>query len=713
MPEQEFDPIAVQPGTDIGPYRVLRQLGRGGMGAVYQVERDGQPFALKLSSQRHSELDSEARAALEARVRREVAALAALHHPNVVRLHAFDRHPDVHGYLYLVMDLVEGLRLYAWQDKHHPSLRVLARVFRRIAEALQALHGHGVHHRDVKSANVLVRADDEPILIDFGIARVEGAGGLTRAGHLIGTATHVSPEYARHILRSVEVKGERYTFGPTDDLHATGVMLYEALTGRRPFDTDEPNEWALLKEIAHCVPQSPRALNPLVPVALDAVAMKLLAKQPEGRFQSGAQLAQTLTSALAASDASWDAPFERPQPQEKAPTRNGRAPNPAEADAAAEVDSLLLAELPAPAAPPAAVPPPVDFRVPTEPQKRFVPPEAPAHVASAPAPSAGGELPTAIRAMGHHLGQPSAAPRRLAVLGGSALAGMGLIAAILLTTPREAPVRPRTLLEEHLRAAPPGTPPPPLLVTPGAPPVPTSTAPPASTEPNARPPLPVQVEVREPPRRLPTLARSASPRTSRKPPADDTPAWLKGAVTDPPSAPIGPATTKLGVPFGAHIRARLKSDLDSRTVGDGLVEAVLLRPHVQREAAVLPSRTMLYGCAQVSGERFLVQFTRLTLPDGTEVAFKGSALDLDGKPGLAAGRRIHSDEPAKPGLPEALARTAAGALLGQVGGNPAVDAAGAAGRQLLEGRGPGAVRAGDVVLLDAGADFDAVVQESF
>jgi hypothetical protein len=166
------------------------------------------------------------------------------------------------------------------------------------------------------------------------------------------------------------------------------------------------------------------------------------------------------------------------------------------------------------------------------------------------------------------------------------------------------------------------------------------------------------------------------------------------------------------VPFGAHIRARLKSDLDSRTVGDGLVEAVLVRPHVQRGAAVLPSRTMLYGRAQVSGDRFLVQLTRLTLPDGTELPLKASALDLDGKPGLAAGRRIHSDEPAKPGLPETLARTAAGAFLGQVGSNPAADAAGAAGRQLLDSHGASSTHAADVVLLDDGTDFDVVVQEA-
>jgi len=712
MPEQEFDPIAVQPGTCIGPYRVLRQLGRGGMGAVYQAERDGQPFALKLSSQRHSELDSEARAALEARVRREVSALAALHHPNVVRLHAFDRHPDVHGYLYLVMDFVQGERLYAWQDAHRPSFRALAWVFLHIAQALQALHEHGVHHRDIKSANVLVRADGQPILIDFGIAQAEGARGLTRAGHLIGTASHVSPEYARHIIRSVKVRGERHTFGPTDDLHAVGVMLYEALTGRPPFDVDEPNEWALLKAIALRVPQSPRALNPLVPSALDAVAMRLLAKQSEGRFQSGGQLAQALALALAASDASWDAPFERPKPPppEKVLTRNGRAPNHAEAEAAADVDSLLLDELPAPAAPPAAVPPPVEFRELTEAQKRFVPPEAPAPAASARAPSPGRDLPTAIRAMGQHLGQQPAVPRRLAVLGGSVLVGSGLIAAVLFTTPREEPQRPRTLLQEYVRAEPPGAPPPPLLVTSAAPAAPALTSPLASPEAHARPPLPVQVEVREPPRRPPSLARS-SHATTRKAPTD-APSWLKGAIVDAPAVPSA-APAKLGVPFGAHIRARLKSDLDSRTVEVGLVEAVLLRPHVQRGAAVLPSRTMLYGRAQVSGDRFLVQLTRLTLPDGTEVVFKASALDLDGKPGLAAGRRIHSDEPASPGLPETLARTAAGALLGQVGGNPAADAAGAAGRQLLEGRGPGAARVMDVVLLDAGADFDVVVQESF
>src|SRR5262249_8091227 len=153
----------------------------------------------------------------------------------------------------------------------------------------------------------------------------------------------------------------------------------------------------------------------------------------------------------------------------------------------------------------------------------------------------------------------------------------------------------RTLLQEHVQAEQAGIPPPPSLMEPIVPVAPASTPPPPAAEANARPLLPVRVEVREPSRRSLSLTRSASSHsTSRRAPTDDAPSWLKGAAVDAPAVPSA-AAAKLGVPFGAHIRARLKSNLDSRTVGDGLVEAVLLRPHVERGQAVLPSRTMLYG----------------------------------------------------------------------------------------------------------------------
>ncbi|HEY8210300.1 MAG TPA: protein kinase [Myxococcaceae bacterium] len=726
MPDQELDPIAIQPGTSIGPYRVLGRIGQGGMGAVYKVERDGLPFALKLSTQKHSDLTSEERAQLEGRIRREVSALTGLHHPNVVRIHAFDRYPDVvRGYLYLVMDYVEGERPYVWQENHRPPLRRLAGVFLRLARALQELHAHGVHHRDIKSSNVIVRSDGEPILIDFGIARAASACTLTKAGCIIGTSTHLSPEYARHVTRGEEERDERYTFRPTDDLHAVGVMLYEMLAGRPPFALKEGDEWTLLNDIARRVPASPRALNPLVPEALDAIAMKLLAKEPAARFQSGDELAQALEAALGSANASWEAPFECQAPRDPEPVRTQNArgsQQQAPADAAGGIAELLLPRLAAASRAPEAVPAPAvaapapavarqGFAPPTVAVKSFQAPEPDVAVPTSASEARGAGLPTAIR-VASQLSR-NAPPRRGHVLvGAGALAGVALIGLALATAPREERPHPRSLLQEHLQAEQAGTLPAPVGF-PAAPAASTLTAPPASAEAGARPPLPVQVEVREPARHARPPARPAS---SRKAPSDDAPAWLKGAVADAPrstapAAGAGPA--RLGVPFGAHIRARLRSNLDSRTVGEGLVEAVLVRPHVERGEQVLPSRTMLYGRAQLSGERFIVQLTRLTLPDGTEVPVKASVLDLDGKPGLAAGRRIRAEEPAKQSVPEVIARTAAGALLGQVGGNPAADAAGAAGRQVLDAKSASAGRAAEAALLDAGADFEVVVQEAF
>ncbi len=170
--QNKINPEYLLPGTMVGPWEIVDLLGKGGFGVAYKVRRDGRYYALKLTLFRAADLSPDQRDRHEASVRRECGILLQLNHPNIVRVHGFERWPDLNeGYLYIVMDLVNGQKLYAWRDRSVPSLRRICHVFQRIALALAEAHERGAFHRDIKSENVLVGIDGEPILIDWGIAR--------------------------------------------------------------------------------------------------------------------------------------------------------------------------------------------------------------------------------------------------------------------------------------------------------------------------------------------------------------------------------------------------------------------------------------------------------------------------------------------------------------------------------------------------------------
>ncbi|HLM44912.1 MAG TPA: protein kinase, partial [Myxococcaceae bacterium] len=148
-------------GDRVGEYRIVEVLGEGGFGLVYKVERAGLFFALKLFRAR----------VLEGWGQREINILRHLAHPNVVHFHAYDRWPvPVYGYLYFVMDLVEGRTLEDWALDENPSARQVARLLLELLRALATVHAQGVFHRDMKRDNVLIRdSDARPMLVDFGI----------------------------------------------------------------------------------------------------------------------------------------------------------------------------------------------------------------------------------------------------------------------------------------------------------------------------------------------------------------------------------------------------------------------------------------------------------------------------------------------------------------------------------------------------------------
>jgi beta-lactam-binding protein with PASTA domain len=258
-------------------YRLLRRIGSGGMADVWLAEDSHlqRRVALKVLHQRFAQ-DRE----FVERFRREAEAAAGLQHPNVVAV--FDR-GDVDGTYYIAMQLLEGRSLKAVIDQGLTPEQAVGLV-RQVLVAAGFAHRHGVVHRDLKPQNAIVDAEGKVTVTDFGIARA-GASEITQAGSVMGTPHYLSPEQAQ---------GQDVT--AVSDLYSVGVILYEALTGRVPFEADSAVAIAM-KQVSH-MPQRPSSINPSVSPALDAVAMRALEKDPRQRFQSAEAFIAALDAAL-------------------------------------------------------------------------------------------------------------------------------------------------------------------------------------------------------------------------------------------------------------------------------------------------------------------------------------------------------------------------------------------------------------------------------
>ena len=292
-------PFHLMPDMMVGDFRIQARLGAGGFGAVFRVERDGEPFALKFAV--HGP-DSDDANRTDARARRELACLLLVHHPNVVKVWAHGRWPHPRtGFHYVVMDLVEGPTLTDWVKQTRPALREVIRVFATLALTLEALHTQAIHHRDLKGSNILVRArDGEPVLVDFGASEHVGSDSQLTEGPLPPGTPHLrTPEALRFHREKYADPTARYPFRPTDDLYALGATLYEVLTSVPPFPPTLPRE-VLTALIEKEMPASPAVLNPQVPPALGALVLRLLAKNPAERPASGQALHTQLEALLQA-----------------------------------------------------------------------------------------------------------------------------------------------------------------------------------------------------------------------------------------------------------------------------------------------------------------------------------------------------------------------------------------------------------------------------
>jgi serine/threonine-protein kinase len=258
-------------------YRILQRIGSGGMADVWLADDTHlqRRVALKVLHSRFAQ-DRE----FVERFRREAEAAAGLQHPNVVAV--FDR-GDVEGTYYIAMQYLEGRTLKQLIDTGLPP-EDAARLVRQVLEGARFAHRHGIVHRDLKPQNVIVDAEGKATVTDFGIARA-GVSEITQTGSVMGTPHYFSPEQAQ----GLEVTA-------VSDLYSIGVMLYEALTGRVPFEGDSAVAVAM-KQVSQ-PPQRPSSINPQVSPALDAVVMRALEKEPGRRFQSADAFIAALDAAL-------------------------------------------------------------------------------------------------------------------------------------------------------------------------------------------------------------------------------------------------------------------------------------------------------------------------------------------------------------------------------------------------------------------------------
>ncbi len=266
-------------GRVIGTYKIEEKLGEGGMGAVYKgvdtmLDREVAIKALR------PELASQT--AVVERFRSEAITLAKLHHPNIATLYSLFRQGDE---LYMVLEYVRGETLDEMMTRRGVlTADEVMPAFCQILDGINHAHTVGIIHRDIKPANIVVTDNGTPKVLDFGIARLLGTNRMTRAGSIIGTLEYMSPE---------QVKG--LETDARSDTYALGMMLYEVLTGRTPFNTD--NEFELMKLQTEDMPPNPRSINPNIPPAVEAAIMKAIQKDPDHRFQTAGGFREFLMDA--------------------------------------------------------------------------------------------------------------------------------------------------------------------------------------------------------------------------------------------------------------------------------------------------------------------------------------------------------------------------------------------------------------------------------
>jgi serine/threonine protein kinase len=264
-------------------FEILEELGRGGMGVVYKAWQHRLSRLVALKVLRGGSL---ADAMERERFRTEAEAAARLQHSNIIQIYEVG---ECAGQPYVALEFVDGGSLAQKFAGAPLPPQHAATLLETLARAMHYAHQRGVVHRDLTPSNVLMTADGQPKIVDFGLAKlVVGGACQTQSGAILGTPSYMAPEQAA---------GKSSEVGPATDVYALGAILYEALTGRPPFKADTPLDTVLL--VASEEPVSPRRLQPRTPHDLETICQKCLAKQPRKRYASADHLAEDLRRFLA------------------------------------------------------------------------------------------------------------------------------------------------------------------------------------------------------------------------------------------------------------------------------------------------------------------------------------------------------------------------------------------------------------------------------
>jgi serine/threonine protein kinase len=333
--------VSLQPEfSHFGRYRVIREIGRGAMGVVYEAEDETLQRQVAVKTMVLSD-DAEERIEHEARFRQEAKAAAGLNHPNVITVYDMGREGD---WLYIAMELLRGQELRELMNAGTLQLPTAVDLISQVASGLGAAHMRGIVHRDVKPSNIMVMNGRHAKIMDFGVARMQVSEVKTQTGVMLGSPKYMAPE-------QVEGRG----VDSRSDIFALGAVLYETVTGSAPFSGNDLG--TLMFDIVNGEPIPPSQRNPAVPVELDRIVAKALRKAPADRYQDAdllahelAQCAAHLTAgAVRAGSFSPAATISGRVSYSEAPTMPGRVPPPKVED-----PERTLARARAPAAAPAA-----------------------------------------------------------------------------------------------------------------------------------------------------------------------------------------------------------------------------------------------------------------------------------------------------------------------------------------------------------------------
>jgi serine/threonine protein kinase len=272
-------------GDVIGPYRIVDQLGQGGMATVYRAYHANldRYVAMKVLHPAFTEDPG----FLE-RFKREAQIVARLEHPNIVPIYDY---ADFDGQPYLIMKHIEGETLKVRLKQNPLTLPEMLRTLETVAAALTYAHEHGILHRDIKPSNIILDRHNTPYIADFGLARIAQAGESTLSQDaMLGTPQYISPEQA---------KGVR-DLGPSTDIYSLAVVVYEIMVGRVPFNADTP--YAIIHDHIYKPLPLPCQVNPEVPAEVEQVLIRALSKEPETRYPSAVAMVEALQAAVKAAN---------------------------------------------------------------------------------------------------------------------------------------------------------------------------------------------------------------------------------------------------------------------------------------------------------------------------------------------------------------------------------------------------------------------------